>query len=1034
MNPILKKLGGLLAIGLLAIGARATVVLQDNFDSYSLGDLAAGSGGKWLVHSGTTALNVVADSSVSAPNAIRVAGANSDDENATLTGAPYSKTGSDTLYFKFSMRVSSGNLPTGSGAYFAHLKDTASNFRARVWVYATGAAGGYYKIGIANNAGTQVPWGTDLAPDTTYIVVVRYVLASGVATLWINPSKESDTSVTGTDTVGTLDISAMAFRQAAAAQGAANVDDLVVGTAFSDLISGPPVLLAQPQDLSVSAGANVSFSTTAFGGQPLAYQWYSVTNGVTNALVNSLTVAGATTNILILSNLTVSAAGNYYCMITNSAGTNFTRSAVLTVAAANQSPIIDTQPAGLTRIVGENVSLTVTAHGVPDPAYQWMVITNGVTNSVSGANVAGATATNLVITGVTANQAGLYFVTITNVAGRTNSAQAALVVNLPPAISIADFRAKVDGSYAPTNTATSYTLTGIVTTTTNMTSSSTATEFYMQDGTGGIAVFWNGAAPSTSLPPQGAQVRVTAPMAAFNGLIEIAPVSGNPAHSVTILSSNNVVTAQPLPMDPNLTFAQMKTEMESRYFVASNVTLAAGATFGSSVSEFMTNNSTHPGLTAGYPAISFTNHAGDTFTIFFSSFGGIAGLAKPSGPVTIYGILTFSSLNTGSQGFEFVPLDYAHFVSYVSSTNIVTNARKGDAQTNSYTESVLRPGETQTTYVYIGDPDGGGVTLTPVTAGLPASASWTVLGSGAVGVAKFTFTPASADSGSNYLVSVSASTTSGAQFTNTQTVYVPTADEQKMAITEFLANPTTNASLPNFNPLKRPTDTDGVSTNDQYIEVANVSGTDLSAGWTLDYGNRSKLLFDSYSVGAGVSVPASSSVVVYSGGSEAPALATPVYASTLAGGLGLRTSSSSWIILRNASGNIIDRVAYSGADQSTNGSLTRFPTINSAFVPQPWVSTNVATPGAQYDGAPWSQASQIPAGIGSIQTTKSGTNVVFSFTAIANQAATLWNAASVTGPFSVTCGRSFPTTAGAFTNVMNGSQQFYYLTTQTNYH
>ncbi len=125
-----------------------------------------------------------------------------------------------------------------------------------------------------------------------------------------------------------------------------------------------------------------------------------------------------------------------------------------------------------------------------------------------------------------------YFCTITNAYGVTNTTKATLTVNPVQVISVADFRAKVKRSAAMlTNTTSVYTVTGIVTTTlSNMTASSTtSSEFFMQDNTAGIVVFWSGAAPA-SIPPAGALVQITAPMASFNGLIEIEPVVANLAH------------------------------------------------------------------------------------------------------------------------------------------------------------------------------------------------------------------------------------------------------------------------------------------------------------------------------------------------------------------------------------------------------------------------------------------------------------------------------------------------------------------------
>src|SRR5204862_1529698 len=113
-----------------------------------------------------------------------------------------------------------------------------------------------------------------------------------------------------------------------------------------------------------------------------------------------------------------------------------------------------------------------------------------------------------------------------------------------------------------------------------------------------IAVFWAGADPTTNLPPAGAIVTVTGPMAAFSGLLEISPNFTNSLASltgVTVLSTNNPLPApQPLVFDPNVTadLATMK-QMESMYFVASNVTLTAGTTFAANANEPIYNNVQH---------------------------------------------------------------------------------------------------------------------------------------------------------------------------------------------------------------------------------------------------------------------------------------------------------------------------------------------------------------------------------------------------------------------------------------------------------
>lgn len=1073
-------LGTLLLLCLLTFSARAAIVLQDNFESYAIGPLPTNNiaVSPWLGNTGTpatsatTGISVVADPTGASANALKVDQALTQDIQARLatntTYADVSTTnfvgpfttnivvGVSTNIYATSTNYTYGFGPNNSAAalyasmtvyvttvpvsssptYFTHFLSDGSGFKAKLFVLTNGIpiVGGKFRVAIQNGQGSTgtniIP--VDLPTGTAYTVVSRYVLSSGISTVWVNPVNEgSGNNATGTDTPSTATIHAYSYRQSST-EGVVDVDNLIVGTTFADVVAGsvnPPIFVTQPQDSTTPfIAGSASFTNLAVGDPTIAYQWYYNTNILlTN---NSFSVSGVTARILTLTNLVTAQAGTYSCVATNPAGTNVTRFATLVVNTVPVPPSITNQPVGLTLIVGDTATFTTVVGGSSPLVYQWKVDNGTVTNIVSGANISGTNTPTLTITTVTTNLTGLkYFVTITNAFGATNSAKATLTVNPPPVLNISDLHAMIDlnsPTFAPSNTTALYTIQGIVTTWSDLTGVAN-TLFYMQDGTGGIPVFWSGANGTANLPPAGALVRVTGPLSSFSGLLEISPVFTNALHSVTILSTNNPLPkAQPLPFDPYLltNTATMK-KLEGSYFVASNVYLLSEPTFVSGHNDPMTNIATKVQVfTNSSLTLNYTNGAGQTLIMFVNASTDIPGQAKPTGPVTLYGVLGYHI----PEGFEFTPSRYADIISYVNVTNVLTNARKGDLATNRYTENVLRPGETLTTTYSVGDAGGGIVTLTPVTAGLPASASWSGVVSGATATAVFHFTPTAGDSGTNYLVQLGVSSTSGTTFTNTLTVYVPTTNEQLIAISEFLANPTTNTGAPYFNPLKRSTDTIGISTNDQYIEIANQSGSDMGpGGFKVDTGNPAKPVFDA-NAGAGATVPSLSSLVAYGGNAtEAPGLATP---NAISSGLFLPKTGSGLMVLRNVNGNIIDRVVYSASDLSTNGSLSRFPTINSAFAPQAYISTNLTTAGLQYDGGSWSSPSKIPTGVTGIIITYVNGQAVFNFTANTSQASTLWDASEVTGPYSVIFGKTFPSGTGTFTNVNSATKQFYFITTQ----
>ena len=88
------------------------------------------------------------------------------------------------------------------------------------------------------------------------------------------------------------------------------------------------------------------------------------------------------------------------------------------------SPIITSQPASSTNIVGTTATFTVAAAGSISFDYQW---------SENGTNIDGATASTLTLTNVQLSQNGNYYsVLVTNLYGATNSLAAVLTVNPPP--------------------------------------------------------------------------------------------------------------------------------------------------------------------------------------------------------------------------------------------------------------------------------------------------------------------------------------------------------------------------------------------------------------------------------------------------------------------------------------------------------------------------------------------------------------------------------------------------------------------------
>ncbi len=99
------------------------------------------------------------------------------------------------------------------------------------------------------------------------------------------------------------------------------------------------VLSSPPQSQSVQAGQTVTFTATASGTSPVAYQWF----------FDGTNIAGAAGSSLILTNAQPAQSGIYYVVVSNASGAITSSNAVLTVTGSFTAPqLIDLKYAGQT--------------------------------------------------------------------------------------------------------------------------------------------------------------------------------------------------------------------------------------------------------------------------------------------------------------------------------------------------------------------------------------------------------------------------------------------------------------------------------------------------------------------------------------------------------------------------------------------------------------------------------------------------------------------------------------------------------------
>jgi hypothetical protein len=203
--------------------------------------------------------------------------------------------------------------------------------------------------------------------------------------------------------------------------GAGSVTSTVATIAVGSQIT------SNPTSVTILATQTATFSVTAQGLTPFAYQWFQIPAGSATGTA----IPGATSNTYTTPPVDASFNGDqYYATVTDSCGTTplTSTSATLTVGTGNASPTIITQPVGASVAPGGTTTFNVVASGTPALSYQWYVIPPG---QATGVAVAGATSDSYTVpsTATTvSNDQDQYYVIVTNAYGQAVSQPATLAI------------------------------------------------------------------------------------------------------------------------------------------------------------------------------------------------------------------------------------------------------------------------------------------------------------------------------------------------------------------------------------------------------------------------------------------------------------------------------------------------------------------------------------------------------------------------------------------------------------------------------
>jgi hypothetical protein len=232
--------------------AQATLLFSEafNYTSANLGgNINPGTGNAWS--SGSSAMTISAGNNLTYPglpdqggNELQVAWGGG---TAGSIETQYANQTSGNIYYSFLLDVTT--LPTAQ-SYLTSLNPGTStpngSSDAITMYFGTVTGGGAFKFGVRGGGASTVFTTTTYNANTTYLVVLGYNNIGGAAAnnlnLWVNPvlgnnsAPAADLSLTPT-TVATA-IDNVGFKVQSAPQGTFLVDNLLIGTSWSDVTPG----------------------------------------------------------------------------------------------------------------------------------------------------------------------------------------------------------------------------------------------------------------------------------------------------------------------------------------------------------------------------------------------------------------------------------------------------------------------------------------------------------------------------------------------------------------------------------------------------------------------------------------------------------------------------------------------------------------------------------------------------------------------------------------------------------------------------
>jgi hypothetical protein len=260
-----------------------------------------------------------------------------------------------------------------------------------------------------------------------------YTWLKGSVTLTDGPTGTG--SVISGSTTETLTISGISGSDATTYYAVASNNGGSVTSTPAILALAGSSITTQLVSITNVAGTTASFHVVSGGPAPLTYAWQFGTTPVGDGPSPSgsgAVISGSSTDTLTITGVQDVDAGSYTVTVTDNSSAQSLSSATLTVV---DPPGINTEPANQNKVVGATANFSVAATG-GSLSYQWFKGATPLNNGATGlgSTISGAKSATLSIASVQSGDAGSYSVTVTNLAGSTNSTQATLTVGVLPSI------------------------------------------------------------------------------------------------------------------------------------------------------------------------------------------------------------------------------------------------------------------------------------------------------------------------------------------------------------------------------------------------------------------------------------------------------------------------------------------------------------------------------------------------------------------------------------------------------------------------